>query len=732
MASYDSHGVNFDNLDLLNFIYGNNGCGKSTLTKVLSSPEQFEDSYVAFSNSDYKMLVYNKEFITNNFNQNNEIPGIFTLGKDAIEIQRKIKELQDKRNLQQIKQIPLESAVAQELAKQEKLESDFIERAWAIKIKYDHEFSQVLRGVRNSKRNFKDALVQKMPMISEPVDDITSLVKEIEKLFNANPQKVEEINPYDIHNICNIEYNVFSEKVIGKEDVNISDLIQKLNIDDWVLVGKGYLENTEEQCPFCQQKVPINFKEQLENYFDKTYFMKITKINETGVLLKTVWNELIEFLEKVINTYKEIVGTDKILAIKNTAIKLNNQNLEIVEKKLKEPSGVFNLPDLTEFITEYNESIKEINTEIVAYNTKIENIRREKELLATRVWNFIVHEIKSEYDKYNREWQLVSRIKDGKSNSLKKVKTIIQNLDKEIEELQISAIGIDETVIKINRQLTNFGFTNFKLEATAEKGIYKIVRPNGEVAHETLSEGEKTFITFLYYYNLVLGSNMGADSEKEKILVIDDPISSLDSKILFIVSTLIRNLIAEVGKDSLSIKQIFVLTHNTYFYKEVTNRIEHNCSFYILSKHDNTTSVLSYTNNPIKNSYQLLWDELSLSIDSPASITQNIMRRILENYFSFTGNIELNTLVRYFKNEEIDICKSLIAWVHDGSHSIFEDLFVSNVVETKQIYFKVFKRIFECSGHLGHFDMMVKGSFDQDKLHVFEEQGVIEVLEYVN
>ena len=60
---------------------------------------------------------------------------------------------------------------------------------------------------------------------------------------------------------------------------------------------------------------------------------------------------------------------------------------------------------------------------------------------------------------------------------------------------------------------------------------YQIKRENGEIANSTLSEGEITFITFLYFMQLVKGGNTPETTNSDRIIVIDDPISSLDSTI---------------------------------------------------------------------------------------------------------------------------------------------------------------------------------------------------------
>lgn len=54
-----------------------------------------------------------------------------------------------------------------------------------------------------------------------------------------------------------------------------------------------------------------------------------------------------------------------------------------------------------------------------------------------------------------------------------------------------------------------------------------------------------------------------------------------------------------------------------------------------------------------------------MSLENSVSVCQNIMRRILENYFSFTGNISLSSLATNFNGDDLLIYKSLIAWLHD-------------------------------------------------------------------
>lgn len=110
-------------------------------------------------------------------------------------------------------------------------------------------------------------------------------------------------------------------------------------------------------------------------------------------------------------------------------------------------------------------------------------------------------------------------------------------------------------------------------------------------------------------------------------------------------------------------------------------------------------------------SYELLWSEIRDSTSLSFVSIQNSMRRILENYFKFFGDISLDILEDKFdEHEEKMICRSLISWINDGSHFISEDLYVGDSIDLTQKYLIVFREIFIRNGHAAHYNMMMKGS----------------------
>ena len=85
----------------------------------------------------------------------------------------------------------------------------------------------------------------------------------------------------------------------------------------------------------------------------------------------------------------------------------------------------------------------------------------------------------------------------------------------------------------------------------------------------------------------------------------------------------------------------------------------------------------------------------------------NVMRRILEYYFSVIGGINYEACINQFEGTDKIICKSLIAFINDGSHSVFEDLIFTPIDGSVERYKQVFKLVFEKMGHIEHYNMMV-------------------------
>ena len=93
------------------------------------------------------------------------------------------------------------------------------------------------------------------------------------------------------------------------------------------------------------------------------------------------------------------------------------------------------------------------------------------------------------------------------------------------------------------------------------------------------------------------------------------------------------------------------------------------------------------------------------------------MRRILENYFAILGNRRDDFLISKFENrEDKDICRSLLSWTNEGSHTMPDDLFIELPDGVIEKYIIVFKNIFLHTDNYGHYNMMMQISEDAEQV----------------
>ena len=79
-ASYSDEGETLSDLKTINFIFGANGSGKTTISRVIADPESRPACKLKWANDrPLECLVYNTDFTKRNYAAT--LPGIFTLGE---------------------------------------------------------------------------------------------------------------------------------------------------------------------------------------------------------------------------------------------------------------------------------------------------------------------------------------------------------------------------------------------------------------------------------------------------------------------------------------------------------------------------------------------------------------------------------------------------------------------------------------------------------------------------
>lgn len=410
-----------------------------------------------------------------------------------------------------------------------------------------------------------------------------------------------------------------------------------------------------------------------------------------------------------------VVLGERSAALK-TAFELN---IERIMVKRKEPNGVVELDATAELTAAITALIAAANEATERYYATIRNLASEKSPVIAQTWRFVVEERRTDLDTYETVACNLQRVIDGVRSSIDGKTTGRANLRRQLSAIEETITSVRPTVDSINRILGQYGFSNFRLQVAGERGdMYRIVRLDGREAAHSLSEGERSFIIFLYFYHQLAGSASTTGTAVEKVVVFNDPVSSLDADVLFVVSALIRKIVSDVRKSVGNVRQVFVLTHNIYFHKEVSFDRERRGqaqafeTFWIVRKRENVSSLTRYDYNPVKTSYELLWDEVR-NPDRPNLTIQNTMRRIVENYLTVLGGLKQDEIVALFEGRDSQICASLFSWINNGSHSSHDDIYVAVDVNAVQSYLHVFREVFERTGHVAHYRMIMRISEDE-------------------
>lgn len=718
IATFDSTGIRFDNLERINFIYGPNGSGKTTISSLLNSEKQ-ECTVSWVANHPLDIYVYNKDFKEKNILASS-FDGIFTLGEKNVDTENQILEartiIQDYIKQKEKYQRDLQKKIDQI----DQLISSKTDEIWTIsKDKENILLKPAFEGFRGSKKSFFEKNLKEFTNTS-PLLTIEELETKAKSIFKANPTHINQISHISVGLLKDIEGDpIWKEKIIGKADVDLSSLIESLDISDWVNTGTTYIQENDPTCPFCQKKtIDEDFLEKIESYFDDTYKSKKAKIESFQSIYSVNLEKLVLQIEKIIEEHQ----TDKpysfdlksFEAILNRLYEKTSFNQKLIEDKTNEPSRIIELKETTSELLLLNKIIDESNKLINSHNNFNKNLTHSKESLKSEIWRLIVHKNETLLKSYINSKTGFDKAKVSLVRKIKELNDKIQEKESEIKNLTKKQTNTKTTVDDINKTLLSFGFDSFSIKPI-KNDKYQLQRKDGTTANETLSEGEVSFITFLYFYHLCKGATNESKISNSRIIVIDDPISSLDSGILFIVSSLVKNIIHNIREDkNYPVKQLILLTHNVYFHKEasfVSGKAlsRKDVNFWILKKRSGITKAIFYGNeNPILSSYELLWRELYDKHISSISL-QNSMRRIIETYFKNFGGLGDTEILEYFDNpQEKTTCHSLICWINDGSHCVSDDLYIDGYSSSNEEYHKVFKTIFEKSGHIAHYEMMMR------------------------
>jgi len=694
-------------------VYGLNGTGKSTLSNYLLDPtHSMYAGCVTAGLKDAQVYVYNNRFVKDNFHEMDKLKGIFTLSKSNKHAEEQLEAAKQALKSQIKTREALDKSIAELINGAAAAKTQAEEVTWKIKTQFsggDRVLEFCLEGLKGTKGRLFDHIAGLPLPDAKPIKTTADLKSESEALSGDKAQHLAKL-PKLASDHVSVEKNLlWSQAIIGNQDSSVSALIKRLDSADWVSEGIPFMDalqkDGDQHCPFCQaETINAAVSKAIKGYFDETFSNSVAQLKQLlqSYRVKSPLRQpLSGFLDAPLMGQK----TAEFEALYGQLDAVLASNVQMIEGKIKSPSGVITLADSAELVEKLNVIIEAVNSAAKAHNEKINNKAKALNDIKSEFWKICRWEYDQTIVAYSASVKVLGDSLKARREELKPVEETISGLKQKMTDLQKDTVNVDAAVAVINARLADLGIDSFKIIRHGEN-TYRLSR-NGTASEDfqSLSEGEKTVISFVYFIELCKGKRSADDVAEHKVIVIDDPISSLSHIYVFNIGQMIKQELFNSDRFS----QVMVLTHSLYFFYELTDikkeRRDLTQKLLRLVKNSSGSQVVEMKYEEIQNDYQTYWTVINDKQQHPALIA-NCMRNIVEYFFNFVRKQDLNNVFQSQKLSDVKY-QAFYRFMNRESHSLGQ-----NILDYKEFdydkFHEAFKLLFEVSGFSEHHKAMTK------------------------
>jgi wobble nucleotide-excising tRNase len=618
-----------------NIIFGYNGRGKSSLAlgivdEFLKNSSKTTDNYRLF---DRKYVIDNLLLEPGN---KSKIKGVVAnFGKKDIDTERRIGDLETK--IVDIK--PLSDEILS-------LRTD-------TRKEIDNIHEQRKGSAEIQKKPANKTIEEVIKFYQEDVTEAKKIERSEDELLKIRGDNSFEIEKQRIVSLRIIDvWNILDGKIDAVATIFsriFSDLIPTPQIIEWLNDGLK-IHQDGDICQFCGGALDYAALKEKVNVYNANERQKSIK-------------ELFDFkkdLEKVIEQVKSLEDNkEKIIADLN-----NNQsvidNLEIIlRSKMVVVSHIDAIQEKirdTSIVTGFDADLLKISLKSISDSRElIEGFRKDE---VTRLDNKINNQailVKGAIGVEISKNTLISnhiRNIPIKEKNLSEIERNNATYKIEIERLKKSKSTTKDFADHISDIFNDIG-VNLILDLLDDDYIIKHPRSDEELSIDDISEGELNLLALLFFYYELFNDKDQQDFKNSvELIVVDDPISSVDDVNKMYVLELIKNLL---NFDS----QIFIFTHAWEDFCNVCYGRKDDSGtkfrFYEVKKDNSGSKIVKAKTNesPYRHHFKEVnefsqkanYDDFS---DCEIYHFPNVMRKIMEDFLSF--KVKNNSATR--ANEE--------------------------------------------------------------------------------
>jgi len=550
-----------------NLIYGWNGTGKTIISRLFRAlehrtpPASGEVTFTIngsdisgndFVQSTLAVRVFNRDFVTETVFPvgGGDVPPIFVVGKERVEKQKEVERLKAERTTQEAN---LASARSKKQAAEKAFDRFCIDQARVIK--------ETLRSPgRNpynnyDKSDFEDDAKKMVADGNAATHRLTEPKRDrLIAQQQAKPKpKVQDV-AYQLPALQELSDRVSALLRTTVVSAAIQALKEDPELAEWTRDGLRLHKGRQaEKCLFCEQPLPDGRLAALEAHFSTEYERVIRKLDEQISGLEATSKEAAALeLPNRAELYDDLAPEyDTAEQAVRGAVKSVRQFVDALADKLSEKKAKpFDHLSLdvampvvdADVVGRLNEVIRKHNQRCDDFESRVSEAR-------DRLALDMIAEAIVQFAKLQEDLQEAARDVNETEKEVRELKERIRQLEREIVEHRRPAEELNEDLVRY------LGHGELKLRV--EETGYTITR-NGEPAQK-LSEGEMTAIALLYFLKSLEDREFDLQNG---VVVLDDPVSSLDQNSLFGAFGYIRARTQDAA-------QVIILTHNFLFFQMV-------------------------------------------------------------------------------------------------------------------------------------------------------------------
>ena len=672
-----SKSPNLHNFGHYNIIYGWNGVGKTSLSRLFmvlggNKIDDFPDleftattnnkSRITKNNSTLNVDVFNEDFIKRNvrFDEHKSNSIRLTLGEN-IELLNEIEKLQDSYNINE-----------EELKNNN---SDIYE----LRNNINNTFTALARDVTNIAnlgRNYnRPSAISDFNRLEKKPDIADESFRNAISIINTSSPKdrIQTISwQHIVNNLKYIETKSNSILQASVVRVAIARLDENSDISLWVEHGlELHKKHSIRTCEFCGNAITTKRINELEHYFNEAYKVldqsisdlikevdsTIGEINSINVPTKTeLYDNLQNDYTKTAKRYSAAKDNviDDLKKVKTQLLNKRNSPTEVIT----EPTSI-DTTNLKVAIQNIDSIINRHNNQTIHFNNT------QKEAIDT-IKNHCIQNI---YDNIVEKRKKLTKL----NNTNTSLKDKQKNLACKIEEAKGRVSSTAAACSALNENIERFlGRNDIRFTTIPDNDTSFYIMREDQFATD-LSEGERTAVA-LSYFTLLLESHK---NWSDLIVVIDDPISSLDSSLRYRAFSFIKNY-------TINARQLFILTHDFDFLHLVINWFSHlkNARYYMIEN--------SYSDDGVRSAYLIEMDKALIKYETEyaylfslvlnyvdsndytickAYQMANIGRKLLDSFLLFQAPLFTTPFKRLESINFDNVKKSAIyKFVNDESH----------------------------------------------------------------